>query len=272
MTSSIGSTIASLPRCASGRRSTRACFSRSTTLALAMGRTYAVSRFERGRYVTGRTRGRPHRRSHQAQRILEAVEEWVLDPDRMRALGFCAGVAHAEFMAEQFNAAGPPACRCTGGTDRRATSRVRRTARGVASFRPFSRSTSSTRASTFPRSTRLCCFDPPRARRCSCSSSDVGFDGPRASRVLTVWTLSVKPTRTTDFDIRYRALIGGTRRQIERAIEHGFPLMPPGCAIRLDEIAQQIVLENLRSAIRSTRRPWSMTFEGCQQRQNCRGS
>ena len=49
-------------------------------------------------------------------------------------------------------------------------------------------------------------------------------------------------------------MVGGTRRQVEKAIEHGFPLMPPGCAIRLDEISQKIVLENLRTAIRNTRR------------------
>src|SRR4029079_16610607 len=53
---------------------------------------------------------------------------------------------------------------------------------------------------------------------------------------------------------RFRALIGGTRKGVERAIEAGFPLLPPGCAIRLDEIAQEIVLNNVRSAIRSTRR------------------
>jgi hypothetical protein len=49
-------------------------------------------------------------------------------------------------------------------------------------------------------------------------------------------------------------MVGGTRRQVERAIAGGFPLMPPGCAIRLDKIAQEIVLENLRASIRTTRR------------------
>jgi hypothetical protein len=56
------------------------------------------------------------------------------------------------------------------------------------------------------------------------------------------------------FDTRFRALIGGTRQQIAEAIEAGFPLMPPGCAIRLDPIAQKIVLDNVRSQLRTTRR------------------
>jgi hypothetical protein len=72
--------------------------------------------------------------------------------------------------------------------------------------------------------------------------------------VLTVLDFIGQAHADYRFDIRYRALIGGTRRQIERSVESGFPLMPPGCAIRLDEIAQSIVLDNLRSAIRNTRR------------------
>jgi hypothetical protein len=72
--------------------------------------------------------------------------------------------------------------------------------------------------------------------------------------VLTVLDFIGQAHAEYRFDIRYRALIGGTRRQVERAVLNGFPLLPPGCAIRLDEIAQEIVLENLRAAIRTTRR------------------
>jgi hypothetical protein len=72
--------------------------------------------------------------------------------------------------------------------------------------------------------------------------------------VLTVLDFIGQARAEYRFDIRFRAMVGGTRRQVERALEHGFPLMPPGCAIRLDEIAQGIVLENLRLSIRNTRR------------------
>jgi hypothetical protein len=72
--------------------------------------------------------------------------------------------------------------------------------------------------------------------------------------VLTVLDFIGQAHAEYRFDVRYRALIGGTRAQIARSIEHGFPLMPPGCVIRLDEIAQEIVLENLKSAIKNRRR------------------
>ena len=61
--------------------------------------------------------------------------------------------------------------------------------------------------------------------------------------VLTVLDFIGQAHADYRFDIRYRALIGGTRAQIARAVEHGFPSCRPGCAIRLDEIAQEIVLD-----------------------------
>ena len=53
------------------------------------------------------------------------------------------------------------------------------------------------------------------------------------------------------FDRRYRALLGGTRRDIERAVEQGFPFLPAGCYMHLDGKASEIVLRSLRDAIPS---------------------
>src|SRR5690606_20893366 len=44
-----------------------------------------------------------------ARRIIAALERFVPDPGRMRALGFCVSVAHARFMAGQFSGVGLPA-------------------------------------------------------------------------------------------------------------------------------------------------------------------
>ena len=46
--------------------------------------------------------------------------------------------------------------------------------------------------------------------------------------VLTVLDFIGQAHAEYRFDVRFRALLGGTRRQVERAVEAGFPLMPPG--------------------------------------------
>lgn len=53
------------------------------------------------------------------------------------------------------------------------------------------------------------------------------------------------------FDRRYRALLGGTRRDIERAVQQGFPFLPAGCYMHLDVKASEVVLRSLRDAIPS---------------------
>ena len=53
------------------------------------------------------------------------------------------------------------------------------------------------------------------------------------------------------FDRRLRALLGGSRRDVERAVEEGFPYLPAGCHMELDAVARDVVLRSIRSAIPS---------------------
>jgi hypothetical protein len=55
------------------------------------------------------------------------------------------------------------------------------------------------------------------------------------------------------FDRRLRALLGGTRRELEEQIAAGFPFLPAGCHMELDRVASQIVLDNVRHAVPSRR-------------------
>jgi hypothetical protein len=53
------------------------------------------------------------------------------------------------------------------------------------------------------------------------------------------------------FDRRYRALLGGTRKDLEKAVQQGFPFLPAGCYMNLDRTASEIVLRSIRDAIPS---------------------
>ena len=56
------------------------------------------------------------------------------------------------------------------------------------------------------------------------------------------------------FDRRFRALIGGTRASVKRAIVEGFPHLPSGCEISVDRESQRLVLESVRNALPTTTR------------------
>ena len=51
------------------------------------------------------------------------------------------------------------------------------------------------------------------------------------------------------FDRRLRALLGGSRRELEEQVERGFPFLPAGCHLELDPVARDVVLASIRSAV-----------------------
>jgi hypothetical protein len=55
--------------------------------------------------------------------------------------------------------------------------------------------------------------------------------------------------RRFHFDLRYRALLGCSRRQLEDQLAQGFPFLPPGCRLLLDRVSSEQVLANLRQCL-----------------------
>jgi hypothetical protein len=53
------------------------------------------------------------------------------------------------------------------------------------------------------------------------------------------------------FDLRYRRMLGRTRRELEEDLKSDFPFLPAGCSMHLDAVAKDIVLNNVRNALPS---------------------
>ena len=212
----------------------------------------ATVRFERGRYVAGDLDNVLTGDHVRALRIRHAVEEYVTDPHRMRALGFCAGVAHTHFMADQFTRFGYEAVALDAGTprdDRRAALvRLRRgELRAIFAVDLFNEGVD------LPEVDTVLMLRPTESATVFLQQLGRGLRWAEGKRVLTVLDLVGQVRREYRYDVRYRALLGGTRHQVQRAVEAGFPLLPPGCALKLDRIAKETVLRNLREAVRSAR-------------------
>ncbi len=210
-------------------------------------------RFEAGRYVTSDLEGILTGDHVRARRILDGVREWVLDPSQMRALAFCVTVNHARFMAAQFNAAGLPSVALDGesGSERRLAEISRLQSgeiRAIFTVDIFNEGVD------IPEVDTLLLLRPTESATVFLQQLGRGLRWSEGKSVLTVLDFIGQANAEYRFDIKYRALVGGTRKQVEKAVEDHFPLMPPGCAVRLDEISQKIVLDNLRLAIKSVRR------------------
>ena len=207
-------------------------------------------RFERGRYVAGDLDNVLTGDHVRALRVRHAVEEYVTDPHRMRALGFCAGVDHARFMAREFTRFGYQAVALDGGTpwdERRAalTSLRRGELRAIFAVDLFNEGVD------LPEVDTVLMLRPTESATVFLQQLGRGLRWAEGKRVLTVLDLVGQVRREYRYDVRYRALLGGTRHQVQRAVEADFPLLPPGCALKLDRIAKETVLRNLRDAVRN---------------------
>jgi hypothetical protein len=70
---------------------------------------------------------------------------------------------------------------------------------------------------------------------------------------LTVLDFIGQQHRCFRFDLRYRALLGCSRRQLEDQLAQGFPFLPPGCRLVLDCVSSERVLSSLRQCLPSRR-------------------
>ncbi len=71
--------------------------------------------------------------------------------------------------------------------------------------------------------------------------------------VLTVLDFVGHQHQQFRFDLKFRSLLGGTRRELASDVQDGFPFLPPGCQIELDAVSREIVLNNVRNAIPNDR-------------------
>ncbi|MBA2382238.1 MAG: DUF3427 domain-containing protein [Chloroflexi bacterium] len=212
--------------------------------------------FTRGQYAVSELEATYLSNRERATRILQSVDEHVLEPGRMRALGFCVSVAHAQFMTERFNTVGIAAVALHANSPREqridAVTRLRRgDLQAIFTVDLFNEGVD------IPEVDTILLLRPTESATVFLQQLGRGLRRTEGKAVLTVLDFIGQAHREYRFDVRYRALVGGTRQQLARAVENGFPITPPGCAIRLDRLAQELVLNNLRAAVWSSRKALS---------------
>ena len=188
-----------------------------------------------------------------AAKVIEALRDKVLSTTDMRALGFCVSVQHAHYMAEVFNRAGIAALAVSGTTSDEERIEALRRLRDRDINCLFA-------VDLFNEGLDIPDIDPVLLLRPTQSSTiflqQIGRGLRRApgKAVLTILDFIGQQHRQFRFDVRYRSLLGVGRKRLEREIENDFPTLPSGCQVQLDRIAQGIVLDNVRSQLRLTRK------------------
>ena len=186
--------------------------------------------------------------------VLNELERLLDDHRSMRALGFCSGIRHAEFMTVRFNTAGVPAGMITGETrdaDRMAAIRKLRDGKLNILFTVdvFNEGID------IPEVDTVLFLRPTQSPTLFLQQLGRGLRHSKSTRktCLTVLDFVGQCHRDFRFDPTLCALTRSNRGKLARDIEEGFPLLPSGCTLELDRQSQEIILENLRQTLNFNR-------------------
>lgn len=180
--------------------------------------------------------------------VLDQLRDKIADVGEMRALGFCASVEHARYMAEQFVAAGIPAQAIVGlddGSERRAAlSALRnRDINVLFTVDLFNEGLD------IPLVDTVLFLRPTESATVFLQQLGRGLRLAPGKTVLTALDFVGHQRREFRFDQRFRALTGLGRKQLEKQVKDGFPFLPSGSQIVLDSVARELVLENVRQQV-----------------------
>jgi superfamily II DNA or RNA helicase/HKD family nuclease len=206
-------------------------------------------RFTRGAYNIDQLNSLYTGNDARAAKVLQALRDKVTDPSRMKALGFCVSVEHANYMAEVFRRAGLPSLALTGASgseERREGLAKLRRGEIVCLFAVdlFNEGLD------IPMIDTVLMLRPTQSATIFLQQLGRGLRRADGKAVLTVLDFVGLQHTNFRFDLKYRALTGLSRNKLERSIRNGFPFLPPGTQIVFDRVAQEIVLSNVRKQLK----------------------
>jgi superfamily II DNA or RNA helicase/HKD family nuclease len=209
--------------------------------------------WRRGGYVTSELSNVYTGDDARVAKVLRTVRDLVADPTAMRALGFCVSVEHAVYMARRFGEAGIAAAAITGesAAAERDTALLRLKAgelQVLFTVDLFNEGVD------VPEIDTVLFLRPTESATVFLQQLGRGLRKSRDKACLTVLDFVGNQHREFRFDLRFRALTGRSRRQLEHDIDAGFPYLPAGCHIALDRQVEKAVLDSVRRQLRITTR------------------
>ncbi|MET7706947.1 DUF3427 domain-containing protein [Micromonospora sp. NPDC005413] len=182
-----------------------------------------------------------------ARMVLKAVQD-TADVGRMRALGFCVSIGHAEFMADWFTRHGVPSAAVTSRADRTTRDGLLREFK-AGKLRVLFTVDLFNEGVDLPMVDTILMLRPTESATIFLQQLGRGLRLDDDKPCLTVLDFIGGQHANFRFDLRWRALTGVSRRAVEAAVRDGFPSLPSGCHVELDRVAKEVVLANLKSAL-----------------------
>lgn len=184
-----------------------------------------------------------------ANLVLEKCFQTLLDPTEVRGLGFCCSVPHAEFMAGFFSENGIPAMSLSASStsEERSSAQSRLRDRSINFIFVVDLYNEGV---DIPEVDTVLFLRPTESLTVFLQQLGRGLRLHPDKECLTVIDFIGAQNKNFRFASRFRALSDKPTSKLDAEVEGGFPHLPSGCVIKLERVAQQRVLENIRELVK----------------------
>lgn len=180
--------------------------------------------------------------------IVQSLRRYQPDLSTTRAVGFCASVRHARFMADKFREAGYSAKEVVGETpDAIRDQRIQEFRAGRITFLftvdIFSEGVD------IPEIDLVMFLRPTESLTVFLQQLGRGLRHAPKKDCLTVLDFVGQAHHKYRMDRKFSALLRTQRGRIDQEIVRDFPNLPPGCSIQLERVARERILQNIRHCL-----------------------
>ena len=182
--------------------------------------------------------------------ILNELNKYVADVEKVKGLGFCVSKEHAKYMAHKFNKAGIQSIALIDDSkkDERKSAKLMLT-QGKIKF--IFTVDLYNEGVDIPEVNTVLFLRPTESLTVFLQQLGRGLRLSENKDCLTVLDFIGQAHSKYNFESKFAALLGNTRRSVKNEIENGFSLLPKGCYIKLERLAQKYILDNINQAVGS---------------------
>jgi len=179
---------------------------------------------------------------------LQAVKTYVSNLDKLKAIGFCVSIRHAESMAQYFNSHGLPSKSITGQHNQaerdQAINELKHSKlKVIFTCDLFNEGVD------IPDINTLLLLRPTQSPVVFQQQIGRGLRlSPGKGSCLVLDFIGIY-SQDFRFDVLLRSLTGQSRAAIKESVDKGFGLLPTGCHIQFDRVARERVLASLKFSL-----------------------
>ena len=186
-----------------------------------------------------------------ASMTIESIKKYVTDLDKVKALGFCVSVDHAEYMSRFFNEHTLPSlCLSSTTPDKEREDAKAKLVKGDVNY--IFVVDLYNEGVDIPEINTVLFLRPTESLTVFLQQLGRGLRFADDKECLTVLDFIGQANKKYNFEDKFSALLANTTHSLQKEIKDGFVSVPKGCYIQLERKAREYILENIRSSFNTS--------------------